>query len=401
MKIRIALLFLTAVAGWSATVPAGTKLQVRLTTEVSSDKPSGQPVSAVLIVPALVGTQPAISAGATLTGTTADANTFQAATDQVKERAATLRLLFTRIQDEGGHAQPLECVVEGVDNARESVDQSGLITGIVASQTMEAEIEKGISKVESRYQQLGQILSSVKGALLKNVDASIDYKPGVELTLRLTKPLEWKAPAASNIPAPITPQDQLVALVNAEPFRTAALNPPRPSDLTNLMFIGTAEQVEEAFREAGWFAANALSQFSKFETARAIIEDRGYSEAPMSILYIDGKPPDFTFQKQNDTFAMRHHIRIWRRPETFAGKPVWIAAATHDIKISISPVTHSFTHGIDSNIDQERSKVMSDLLFTRRVHAVALVDRNGLPRDASNATGDKLATDGRMGVLEF
>lgn len=401
MKLQIALLFLTARAAWSVTIPAGTELQVRLTSDVSSDKPSGQAISAVLIVPVFVGSQPAISAGAALSGTTADANAFQAATDQAQERAATLRLRFTKIQDEAGHAQPLECVMEGVDNARESVDQTGLITGIVASQTMEAEIEKGITKLGSRYGQLGQILSGVKGALLKDVDASIDYKPGVELTLRLTKPLEWNATARTNIPSPIAPRNQVIALVNAEPFRTSAMNPPKPSDLTNLMFIGTAEQIEGAFHEAGWFAANALSRSSKYETARAIIEDRGYSEAPMSILYIEGKPPDFTFQKQNDTFAMRHHIRIWRRPEMFAGKPVWIAAATHDTKFTVSPVTHSFTHGIDSNIDLERAKVMNDLLFTGHVHAAALVDRNGLPRDLSNATGDRLVTDGKMAVLEF
>ncbi len=167
------------------------------------------------------------------------------------------------------------------------------------------------------------------------------------------------------------------------------------------MFIATVEQLQTAFHDAGWFAAERLSESSKLETARAIIEDRGYSEAPMSILYLDGKPPDFTFQKQNDTFAMRHHIRIWQRPQTFHGKPVWVAAATHDISITFSPVSRSFTHGIDSNIDNERAKVVNDLLFTGYIHGLALVGRSGIPQNASNATGDRLVTDGQMAVLEF
>jgi hypothetical protein len=81
--------------------------------------------------------------------------------------------------------------------------------------------------------------------------------------------------------------------------------------------------------------------------------------------------------------------------------PVWVAAATHDISITLSPANYSFTHGIDPNIDAERSKVVNDLLFTGRVKAIALVDRPDMPKDASNATGDPLATDGKQAVLEF
>ncbi len=394
-------ILLTVTVAQATIIPAGTELQLRLVTEVSSDKPSGEPVAAVVIVPVFVNGVPAINAGSRVTGITADASAFRAATDQAQEHAATLRIEFTALQDETGRSKPLHSMVESVDNARESVDQTGLITGIAASQTLEGELDKGLRKLQSFDQQFAQLLSGVKGALLKDVDPSIDYKPGVELTIKLTKLLEWNASASPNMPAAIMPVNAVVALVNSEPSRTVALDPPKPSDVTNLMFIGSEQEIETAFHAAGWFAAEALSRSSKFETARALIEDRGYSEAPMSILYLDGKPPDFTFQKQNNTFAMRHHIRIWRRLETFNGKPVWVAAATHDVGITFSPVTHTFIHSIDSNIDLERAKVVNDLLFTGYVRALAVVGRSGIGRDASNATGDKLVTDGKMAVLEF
>ena len=115
------------------------------------------------------------------------------------------------------------------------------------------------------------------------------------------------------------PAAALAALVKSEPSRTVAQNPPEPSDITNIMLIGTQQEVQSAFEEAGWFPAAALSRSSKLETARALIEDRGYNEAPMSILYLDGRPPDLALQKQNDTFAMRHHIRIWRTQQMFQG----------------------------------------------------------------------------------
>lgn len=381
-----------------AILPVGTEIYLRLTTEASSDKPSGAIVSAVVIAPVLLNGLPALNAGAQLTGNTADAAAAQVATDAGGEKPATLRIQFTKIADASGHSQPLSCTLTSVDNAREKVDDSGLITGIIASQTYEGLLNAGLGKLSGQF---GALLNSAKGAFLKDVDPSIDYKPGVELTVKLTKELNWTTAAPSSSVAAIAPAEALAALVTAEPFRTVAQNPPKPSDLTNLMFIGTQERVQNAFKEAGWFTAAELTAMSRAETARAIIENRGYSEAPMSILYLEGKPPDLTFQKQHNTFDKRHHIRIWLRPEKFNGQPVWLAAATHDTGITLSPVSHNFTHGIDPNIDAERSKVTNDLLFTGHVKAIALVDRPQVPAELSNATGDKLLSDHKLAVLEF
>jgi len=385
----------------AVTLAAGTELQVRLLSEASSQLPSGQPVSAIVIVPVFLNGAPVLSAGATLSGMTADVTPFRAANADSAAQSATLRLNFAQIQDHAGHVKPISCVVEALDNARETVDSSGLILGIDPSQTYEAQLDKVISKLESHSSGLAQLLSGVESAFVKQVDADIDYKSGVEMTLKLTAPLDWMEPATARMPAPITPVAALASTVNRAPFRTVAQNPPEPSDIANIMLIGTADQIQAAFQTAGWFAAAALSRSSKMETARALIEDRGYSEAPMSILYLEGRSPDLALQKQNDTFAMRHHIRIWQTPMIFNGLPVWVAAATHDIKITFSPASRSFTHGIDPDIDLERAKVVNDLLFTGTVRGLSLVERSGIPKDASNATGDRLLTDGRMAVVEF
>lgn len=401
--LRIGALQITLLAGLlhAAVVPAGTTFEVRLTSEVSSDKPSGSPVEGVIIAPVLVNGAPVIPAGTRVMGATADANPAQAAATGVTEKAATLRLQFTKIVDHQGHEQPMASVLDSVDNARETVDSAGLITGIVPSQTYEARIDQGIGKLSNQHEGLAGLLTSVKGALLKQVNPAIDYKPGVELNVKLTKALDWPWPAVGETVGPVTPAAALMQLVNSEPMRTVAQSPPKPSDLTNLMFIGSAAQVQSAFQEAGWFAATARDRSSEFETARAMIESRGYSEAPVSILYLNGKPPDMTFEKQNDTFDKRHHIRIWLQSEQFQGKPVWMGAATHDTGIVFSRESKAFTHGIDPQIDRERSKVVNDLLFTGQVRAFTLADRNGVPKDLSNATGDKLITDGKIAVLEF
>ena len=119
----------------------------------------------------------------------------------------------------------------------------------------------------------------------------------------------------------------------------------------------------------------------------------------MSALLLEGQRSDFDFQKQNNTFAKRHHLRIWRRQDTFMDRPVWVCSSTHDIGIEFSQENRTFIHVIDSNIDRERAKVVSDLIFADKVESLALVDRPAVPKKSRNATGDALETDGRMAVL--
>jgi hypothetical protein len=402
-----ALLFTLAVCSGSAvpsaevTIPEGTEIQLRLTTEVSSDKASGQPVAAVVVAPVLVNGSVAIGLGSELTGTTADAHPDQLGANGTGEKPATLRLMLTAIREKGGPSKPISCVLEGIDNAREAIDQSGLITGIKASETFTALADQGVTKLSSKYGEFGQMLSSIKSASVKESDPSIDYKPGVEFTVKLTKALSWTPSAPTNTPGAIAPLAAVTALVTQQPYRTATLKPPTPSDMTNLMFIGTKDVIEAAFKEAGWFASDPLGRASTTRTAQAIIENRGYSEAPMSVLTLNGNPPEMRFEKQNNTFASRHHIRVWQTSQPFDGKPVFLAAATHDVKIYFSKTSRSITHGIDPDIDKERTKVLNDMLFTGRVQAIVLIDRPSIPKDISNATGDHLKTDDKMAVLEF
>ena len=73
----------------------------------------------------------------------------------------------------------------GVDNARESVDEQGRIQGIIASKTGSGRLDQGINKVAEKYPSFAEILGTVKQAVLKDTDANIDFKSGVEMTIEL------------------------------------------------------------------------------------------------------------------------------------------------------------------------------------------------------------------------
>ncbi|MGA2590324.1 MAG: LssY C-terminal domain-containing protein [Bryobacteraceae bacterium] len=377
--------------------PAGTELQVRLKTKIGSNtSEANDPVEAILIAPVLVNNKSVIPEGATVRGAIVKAT---AATDP-KVRAV-LSLDFNEIEM-GGVKMQVHTLLTAVENAREKVNEQGEIQGILASESLSARMDAGINKVAQKYSGLGSFLEAAKSAVFKETEGDITYDAGVEMDLKLTAPLSITGtlpPGPDAALRPVADRRALADLVNREPFQSRAQKPPEPSDITTLMFIGSQEQVQNAFITAGWSQAAKLGEKSKFETLRAIAEDKGYKEAPVSILYLEGRPPDLVFEKTNNTFAQRHHLRVWRRPDTFQGLPVWVCAATHDTGIDFSAADRTFIHKIDPQIDKERSKVVNDLLLTGDVQSLELIARPNVPQHSQNATGDNLDTDGKMAVL--
>ncbi|HKS75979.1 MAG TPA: LssY C-terminal domain-containing protein, partial [Terriglobales bacterium] len=156
-----------------------------------------------------------------------------------------------------------------------------------------------------------------------------------------------------------------------------------------------------AFDDAGWLEAGNLGLGSALKVAQATVRDSGDDNAPVSLLRLNDKPPDLVFQKSLDTFAKRHHIRIWKLDQRYQGKQVWVGAATHDIATSDSRAGTKWTHRIDPHIDRERDWVQTDLLFAGTALGYLDVDRPDAPKKASNATGDDIVTDGKMTVLNL
>jgi hypothetical protein len=395
--LKTALLWLLgAVLAPAARIPSGAQIQVRLSSEINtSTSKVGDPFQALVIAPVVVDGRVAMAAGATLAGHVKEVTAAVNPDDQ-----AVLALAFDDIHDANGKKTSIAAKLSGIDNSREKVDADGRIQGIVASKTGSGRLDQGINKVAEKYPSFAELLGTVKQAVLKPTDANIDYKAGVEMTIELTKPLDWTGAVKMPDIAAIEPQDQLFRLVNSEPFRTATQKDQSPSDITSLMFLASRQQIEDAFQKAGWSPAAKLNDQSKLETFRAMAEMRGYQEAPVSVLLLDGRAPDLVFEKLNDTFAARHHVRIWQRPGGFSGKGIWVCSATHDTGISFSDVNRTFIHKIDPQIDQERAKVVNDLVFTGLVRGLSLVERV-LPPDLFNATGDALKTDGSMAVVGF
>jgi hypothetical protein len=384
-----------------ADLAPGQTIDLRLVTPASSDgSRTGDPIEAVVTYPLCTnGEFLACKPGELLLapGTRINGTILFAQKAPDKYWRPRLVLDFSNVLHKSGKSSPLYSRVIDVDNARETV-RNNEILGIIQPHVT--------GKVSLAFAAVGAInpiasytINGIRAVYGLSIRREILFPASTDIQVQVVRPsmLAEKEAAPDWPQLSVTPE--LHALVGRAPLRTRATNG-TPSDITNLMFLGTREEVASAFDEAGWFEAVPSAFGSNMKVVQATLRQTGYSEAPVSTLTLNGQPPDMVFQKSLDTFAKRHHIRIWKLPSTYQGREVWVGAATHDIATEHSKTMTKWTHRIDPYIDRERDWVESDLLFAGTATGYADLSRPAAPRVAANATGDTISTDGMMSVLQ-
>ena len=392
-----ALLLLALVAGGEEerSLPAGTELSIRLTQPVAHHSAKvGDVVAAVLDAPVRVDGASVVPAGWKVQGTVSALGKAGAS-----DHRPALGLSFTQLVDDSGRATGIDAKLVDVDNARETVDEAGRILGLPPHSALPGHVETLLLLAAHLHPIALGVVETAHIAGREATAAPIRYGAGIEMTLALAAPLTIRV---EPFPEPArSPQDEaeLQALVAVQPLRAVAAKNGQPSDLTNVLLIGSAEEVARAFVDAGWTRALPGGVKADSKAFLALAERHGYQPAPVSLLTLEGQRPDLVFEKQNNTLARRHHVRIWGRRQQFRGRPVFLAAATHDIGIFFSAKEKTFTHRIDSRIDLERDKIADDLSFAGAVELRVLVDRPQVPRTGTNAAGDSVETDGAVIAL--
>lgn len=395
-------LLLHAFHGHAETIPAGTILEVRLEQPISSySTPKGKQISCLLIAPVSVDGKVMLPMGITLRGSVVAIR--KVGLGFVHE-TAQIDLVLQSVVLADETTVPLSSEVTQVENARESVDKQGRIQGIRSTSTL-SQRASGAVGILSLGNPVAAVFSvAASSSILRFSEPEILFPTGTELTAKLTAPIEIPAqhiPSTPTVTATVAEAAQLRAVIQKMPFRTVTDGPKVPSDLTNLMFIGNSGAIERAFAASGWEPVDELNAQSTYSTVRSIAENQGYRRAPMSILLLDGAPPKYAYAKTLNTFSKRHHLRIFSSDITWQGEPVWNSSSTHDIGIGFSKKNKTFIHLIDSNIDNERAKVVNDLMLTGCVTGVQLVSRPWVPKDAKNGTDEALLTDGKIAVIQL
>jgi opacity protein-like surface antigen len=384
------------------TVSVGTKLEIRLQQPISSyATKKGSRVSGVLVAPLTEDGHMLLPLGTTVEGSVLEIRKVGLG---VVHETARIQLQFDRVVLSDGEGVPLQCRLIEVENARESVDAQGRIQGIRSTATLSNRASGIIGTLVFGDPIAAIFTTAASASVLRFSEPEISLPVGTELIAELTAPIQLPKVEPILVPPIATTPDEkkaLSQLVEDLPFRTYTDKSHIPSDITNLIFIGSAGAVERAFAASDWVQVDSLTAESTYATIRSVAENQGYKSAPMSTLLLGGQAPAYAYAKTLNTFSKRHHLRIWASSLNWEDQTVWTSSSTHDTGIGFSKKNKTFIHLIDTHIDNERAKVVNDLIFTGCVSNVQLVARSWIPKDAKNGTGEELITDGRVAVLQL
>ena len=389
-------------------------LEVRLTTHLASYSPAGSAFRCVVIRHLESNGKIIIPRGSVISGSVKQAKAVGLGI--VRERAM-MELSFADYRTPDGQTFPLHAKLASIDNSREGVTRSGQIRGVVAandpnrflfgiwvrpSMNQFSRCLIGLTGVSNQIWskfEMGPIgaaaLLALRYKMFPLAEPEIHLPPGTDMKLAVNLP----APTGTEVAAPPAPQivPEVADWIRQEPFATERANGRPASDIINVAFLGSEQDLQEAFLAAGWYRADPATIRNYSRMFGAFNSMREYASAPVSTLLYHDVTPALVFEKSLNNIAKRHHVRIWQAG-SIDGQTLWLGAATHDTGIGFSVRGASFTHKIDKQIDLERTKIVTDLVFAGCSEASTQLER---PYLESSDSKEALITDGAVAVLDL
>ena len=179
----------------------------------------------------------------------------------------------------------------------------------------------------------------------------------------------------------------------------------RNGDPLNLVIIGGIEDAFPSLVRRGWSPTEVTWKGSVMRIMKSAMSRERYPYAPISNLYLFGRPQDIALQKARDNIHQRNHLRLWRSAMLYHGKPVWVGQISRDIGSRLTIHSSTFTtHKIDPDVDEAARALMEDLVYSQGLRAIGLVKGVGAaPKSAprENLTTDPYYTAGMRSVLLF
>jgi hypothetical protein len=315
----------------------------------------------------------------------------------LKHVTASIHYQFHTVRLTNGDTIPIQAELLEVETAKERVDVDGTVRGIHPVASLSSSLALFTTPMLFLVPTVGVPVWGIKSVIAPSAYPEIYFPAGTELLLRLTAPVEVRSSAGKPVGITSFSPDEVSEVRHLlKGSAQRARMGTDPSDLVNLLFLGSREEMDRAFHAAGWFQAEGKSPMSLYRMYHALTRRTGYRRAPMNTLTLNGVPSDFVYQKSLDTVQKRHHVRLWKQPQR---ADVWLGAAAEDIAFRFV-LTH-WTHSTASKIDNERAKVVNDLAFTGCLDAAGLVPRD-FREVLQDPKGERLIlTDANIAVVRL
>ena len=378
-------------------ITSGTVVSLRLTSPVDgATSVAAAPFTARVIAPVFLKGRLAIAPGSPVWG-------HRSRSGHDRFNRPVLELTFDSLGIDGGTI-PLALRVSGVDNVRETVDSTGLIAGASAHNALHTRTV-WVSLLLGAFHPVAAaaLLAESRGrAYVKG--RPIRYPAGTDFSTVLARGIVLPAWATATPPLPLDNSNVVTTRVATWPIGAARAGDGRAGDPLNVAILGDSATITAAFLKAGWDVPGKMNVHADLVTFIRAVEQRGYTHQPVSTQELSGRSPSLVFQKVGNTFAKRHHIRLWRWSESDDALHVgaiYLAAATHDVGIAFDSDRRSFTHRVDAAVDEERDKVVNDLWFAGCVESLSRVPHTLPDSFTVNDGRDRIVSDRRMAVIRL
>src|SRR6185312_15976226 len=355
----------------------------------------GDPIEGTVIAPVSVQGRITVPQGSRLLGSVANATAIGFG---LKHAAASITYTFHTLQLPGGAAIPVNTQLAEVETAKEHVDDLGTVDGIHPIVSLSSSVSFFAVPLLLADPPVGAPVLAIKSLVAPSPNPEIRFPTGTELILRLTRAVTVPPPNDKDfVPTKLLSPGDLTGIEHLlKNSAQRAYMGNRPSDIVNVLLIGTGKQLDRAFHASGWSQAQRKSPMSLFRMYHALTKRMGYPSAPMNGLTLNGVQSAFVHQKSLDTVQKRHHVRFWRYP---GRANIWLGAAAEDVGFRFE-LAH-WTHSTDPHIDSERAKVVNDLAFTGCVAAAGLLHRAPADLVQDPKAEHPIVTDGDVAVVRL
>jgi hypothetical protein len=229
--------------------------------------------------------------------------------------------------------------------------------------------------------------------------------PGLRTDYRMNRVFDRDYVATAGDSVNFTNDKEFMAALEALPCCATTEDGSRNGDPLNLVIIGGLEDAFPSLVRRGWSPTEVTWKGSMMRMMKSAMSRERYPYAPISNLYLFGRPQDIALQKARDNIHQRNHLRLWRSAMLYNGKAVWVGQVSRDIGSRLTIHSPTFTtHKIDPDVDEAARALMEDLVYSQGLRAIGLVRGVGAaPKNAprENATTDPYYTAGLRSVLIF
>jgi hypothetical protein len=380
-------------------VPAGQTFRIRLLQPVASYSSSpGTVIRGFIIESPLCEGLPVLQTGTLVEGHIVS---VQKVGLGFHHETSSLQLEFDRVIENDVPVE-IRAGVLSVDNAGQKV-KDGVIRGGRSTKTFHGVLGNTLGYVMMWHPGSFWIVPATRATFSAFPEPELYFPAGTDLLLQLSAPMLLAAGERLVIQhqeftrAEMAELDQRVLSI---PERTLTVKG-HEADVVNLEFIGSHDQLEQAFKGAGWVSSDEISSWNGIREYTAFAVSHIYVHSPMSKQYLEGNTSDFSLEKGLNSVAKRDHLRVWSEPVSWDQNAVWLGSSTRDIGIRWMLRDRNFAHRIESDIDVERERIVRDLTLAGCVESVYHAQRRAMRASMVNATGDKLLTDAAVAVIRL